>query len=412
MLKTITVDWLSDGFHSILCISSGEVYFKGGCMTTRVSDYPAVVLAAHEPPCLSVYQKTHRHHPENQQDPIRFRNLLKQLEESLRKKYPKRDIEPLMQPFYELAENHRFWNHTLDGLAVFGAPGHFSCYRLQEPVREIVVAAETFHTKPLLRVFQTYERYQLLSLTRAEIRLYEGTKDSLDELTLADGVPHTLVEALGEAMTTPHQTVASYGGTRGPAMHHGHGTKKDENALDAERFFRVVDKAILEHHSQQSGLPLLLAALGENQGLFRQISQNPFLMKEGIDINPDALKNGTLHARAWEVFEPQIRLRMDGLLQEFEAAQAKGMGSGDLEQVAAAAAGGKVGTLFIDSDVQVPGRLDRGSGAIELDDMGNPEVDDLLDDIGELVLEKGGTVRVIPSGRMPTMTGIAAIFRF
>ncbi|ACF45209.1 MAG: hypothetical protein OQK66_02030 [Prosthecochloris sp.] len=381
-------------------------------MSTRVSDYPAVVLAAHKPPCLSIYQKTHRHHPENQQDPIRFRNLVKQLEESLRKKYPKRDVAPLMQPFYDLAENHRFWNHTLDGLAVFGAPDHFSFYRLPEPVREIVVAAETFHTKPLLRVFQTYERYQVLSLTRSEVKLYEGTKDSFDELSLAESVPHTLTEALGEEITAPHQTVASYGGTKGPAMHHGHGAKKDESAIDAERFFRLVDKGILDHHSQQSGLPLLLAALGENQGLFRQISQNPFLMNEGIDFNPDALKNGSLHEKSWAVVEPQIRSRMDALLQEYEAAQPKGMGSGDLEQVAAAAAAGKVATLFIGSDVQVPGRLDRVSGAIELDELVDPEVDDLLDDIGELVLEKGGVVRVIPSDRMPTMTGIAAIFRF
>ena len=195
-------------------------------------------------------------------------------------------------------------------------------------------------------------------------------------------------------------------------MHHGHGAKKDESAIDAERFFRLVDKGILDYHSQHSGLPLLLAALGENQGLFRQISQNPFLMNEGIDFNPDALKNGSLHEKSWAVVEPQIRLRMDALLQEYEEAQPKGMGSGDLEQVAAAAAAGKVATLFIGGDVQVPGRLDRVSGAIELDELVDPEVDDLLDDIGELVLEKGGVVRVIPSDRMPTMTGIAAIFRF
>ena len=29
-----------------------------------------------EPPCLSLYQPTHRHHPDNLQDPIRFRNRM------------------------------------------------------------------------------------------------------------------------------------------------------------------------------------------------------------------------------------------------------------------------------------------------------------------------------------------------
>ena len=43
----------------------------------------AELTAAHQSPCLSLYQPTHRHHPENQQDPIRFRNLLKELETSI-----------------------------------------------------------------------------------------------------------------------------------------------------------------------------------------------------------------------------------------------------------------------------------------------------------------------------------------
>jgi hypothetical protein len=33
---------------------------------------------------------------------------------------------------------------------------------------------------------------------------------------------------------------------------------------DAQRFFRAVDQAILEHHSRTSGLPLILASLPEH----------------------------------------------------------------------------------------------------------------------------------------------------
>ncbi|HED31703.1 MAG TPA: hypothetical protein ENN50_08535 [Prosthecochloris aestuarii] len=382
-------------------------------MNARVSDYPAVVYAAQEPPCLSLYQGTHRHHPENQQDPIRFRNLLKNMESSLKKKYPMRDVAPLMQPLYELAEDHQFWNHTLDGLAIFSGHDFFKVHRLQEPVKDIVVVADSFHTKPLLRIYQTYERYQVLALTRGEVRMYEGTKDSLDELSLPEGFPRTLTEALGEEITAPHQTVASYGkGVRGPAMHYGHGSKKDEAEIDAERFFRVVDKAVVEHFSQTSGLPLLLAALPENQGMFRQIAQNKYLLDQGIEINPDALKKGSLHQRSWAVFEPQISSRIDALIGEYEEASSKGLGSGDLEQVAAAAVQGKVATLLIDNDVQVPGRLDVSTGDIVFDELIDPEVDDLLDDLGELVLQKGGMVRVIPSSMMPSPTGIAGVFRF
>ena len=92
-------------------------------MDSLIDDFSSGMFSAPEPPCVSLYQPTHRHHPDNQQDPIRFRNLVKTLEESLRRKYTARDIRPLIEPFHALADNERFWNRTLDGLAVLGAPG-------------------------------------------------------------------------------------------------------------------------------------------------------------------------------------------------------------------------------------------------------------------------------------------------
>jgi hypothetical protein len=40
----------------------------------------AELASDQQPPCLSLYQPTHRSRPENQQGPIRFRNLVKELE--------------------------------------------------------------------------------------------------------------------------------------------------------------------------------------------------------------------------------------------------------------------------------------------------------------------------------------------
>ena len=100
-------------------------------MNSLLNDYAAGILRTPEPPCLSLYQPTHRHHPDNQQDPIRFRNLLKALEESLRQKYSTCDVRPLLERFQTLAEDHSFWNYTLDGLALLAGPGVFRVYRPQ-----------------------------------------------------------------------------------------------------------------------------------------------------------------------------------------------------------------------------------------------------------------------------------------
>jgi hypothetical protein len=385
-------------------------------MNTLEKDYAAGLLDNCDPPCLSLYQPTHRHHPENQQDPIRFGNLVKALEESLLQQFPKDEIRPLLEPFLALADDHDFWNHTLDGLAVLGARGMFRVYTLQRPVAALAVVANSFHTKPLMRILQSADRYHVLGLNRNEIKFFEGNRDALDEIEPARGVPRTITEALGEEeLTEPHQTVASYGGVgvgHSP-MHHGHGGKEFEVDSDAERFFRAVDRAVLEHHSQPSRLPLILAALPEHHHMFYDVSHNPFLIPECIDIHPDALSSvDELRERAWRLMEPRYLARLAALVEEFGNARSKGLGEDELSQVAKAVVGGRVATLLIEARREVPGRINAGTGDIELDNLSHPEVDDVLDDLGTLSLRMGGQVVIVPAERMPTQTGIAAVYRY
>jgi hypothetical protein len=158
--------------------------------------------AAAEPPCLSLYQPTHRHHPENQQDPIRFRNLVKQLEQSLLQKHEAPQVATMLEPFRTLADNRDFWNNTLDGLAVFGAPGVFQVFGLQRTVSELAIVADSFHTKPLWRFLQSTDRYQVLALSLDRIRLFEGNRDVLDEIDLAPGVPRNARAAIWNVGST------------------------------------------------------------------------------------------------------------------------------------------------------------------------------------------------------------------
>jgi hypothetical protein len=388
---------------------------RGDKVNTLDKDYAAGLLDNCHPPCLSLYQPTHRHHPDNQQDPIRFGNLVKALEESLLQQFQEDEIRPLLEPFLALADDRDFWNHTLDGLAVLGAKGIFRVYNLQRPVAELAVVADSFHTKPLMRILQSADRYHVLGLNRQAIKLFEGNRDALDEIEPAQGVPRTITQALGEELTEPHQTVASYGGVGGghSPMHHGHGGKESEVDIDAERFFRAVDRAVLEHHSQPSGLLMILAALPEHHHLFHDVSRNPFLLPESIDIHPDALSSiDELRQRAWQLIEPRYLARLAALVEAFGNARSKGLGDDELAQVAKAVVGGRVATLLIEARREVPGRINAATGDIEFDDLAHPEVDDVLDDLGALALKMGGQVVVVPTERMPTETGIAAIYRY
>lgn len=380
-------------------------------MNSLAQDYPAILFGDYEPPCLSLYQPTHRQHPENAQDAIRFRNLVKKMGESLRQKYPQREIKSLLQPFEALAEDRAFWNHSEDGLAVLSAPGLFRVYKLQRPIVELVVVADSLHTKPLMRIMQSADRYQILGLNRNAFKLFEGNRDALDEIEPIEGVPQTAAEQLGEKVGGPERTKRVYG-RAGSAIQHGTDVKQDADDRDTTLFFRAVDQAVFQHYSQPSGLRLILAALPEHHHRFRTISRNPLLMKEAIDIHPDALSLDALRERAWQLVQPYYLKRLAGFVDAFGAATANGQGTDDPGDIAAAAIAGRIATLLIEADRLIPGSIDAASGKITADDLNHPEVDDVLDDLGERVVKAGGEVVIVPAERMPTRTGAAAIYRF
>jgi len=376
---------------------------RGQEITSLTTDVLKELSATENGPCLSLYQPTHRRHPENQEDPIRFRNLVKELEASLHQKYPAAEARQLLEPFHALAQDVDFWNHALEGLAVLGAPRFFRALRFSQPVDELVVVADSFHTKPLRRFLQTADRYHVLSLSLHGIRLFEGNRRTLDEVDMTKAGPGTIDQTTGEE---------SADGGAGLPLRHGLGGKGNEADNEADRYFRAVDRAVLEHYSRPSGLPLILAALPEHHHRFHEVSQNPFLVAEGIRINPESLSTDKLREHAWEVLEPQYQARLETLHGEFEQARARGAGSDVLAEVAAAAVAGRVATLMVEAGREIAGRLDVETGRIEKAALGAPDVDDMLDDLGELVTKMGGTVLVVPAERVSLPTGLAATYRY
>ncbi|MEO7050901.1 MAG: hypothetical protein ABI128_04475 [Rhodanobacter sp.] len=384
-------------------------------MDQLANDYPHVILAQHAAPCLSLYQPTHRRHPENLQDPIRFGNLVKQLTQSLQIKYPQRDVAPLLAPLLALAKDSKFWNQSLDGLAVLAAPDFFRVYRLQRPVAELALVADSFHTKPLLRIVQSADRYHVLGINRHEARLFEGNRDSFDEIALAPEVPRTVDDALDRNVERNRdRATRTYGPIKPQAMgrHGASDVKQDGIRADTEHFFRAVDRSVLEHHSRPTGLPLLLAAMPEHHHLFRAVSRNPNLLEESIDVHPNDLGVDALRERVWEQLQPYYLERLGGLLDRFHAAGHRELATDDLAASATAAVSGRIDALLLEAGRQIPGRMDAVSGSITLGELDDPEVDDLLDDLGERVLANGGEVIMVPTERMPTRTGLAAIYRY
>lgn len=134
-------------------------------------------------------------------------------------------------------------------------------------------------------------------------------------------------------------------------------------------------------------------------------------MEKGLTTNPEGLPLDQIRQHIWEIIEPQVQAREVAMVDAFATAKAYGLGSDVLGEVSEAAANGRVASLMIESGRQIAGRLNEQTGKVSTADISDADVDDLLDDLGELVEAMGGEVNVIPPERMPGKTGLAATFR-
>lgn len=369
-----------------------------------VNDFPNEIINLQKGPFVSIYQPTHRQKPESMQDSIRFKNLMQKIEKSLKQDYEDVDIDAIMKPLSQILEDNVFWNHSKNGLAVLVNQDKCLVYRLDKKVYELAVVSDSFHIKPLIKVFQSAERYHVLTLSRTKFKLYEGNRYGFEEFKIAEDVPTTLKEVIGEDITEAHM---SSGGQGIDAL----GDKQAQINKDTEKFFRYVDKFITERYSNTTKKPLVLVALTEHQADFRSISRNIHLLDEGVKVDPDSLKGDELKKGVWTVLEPLYIDRTEKLVERYEHARAKSLGTDDIAKIAKATVESRIDTILIEAERIIKGKILEDGKLLKVDE-DELTHEDVLDDIAEAVYRSGGEVVVIPRERMPSTTGAASIYRY
>jgi len=207
-----------------------------------------ILLAEQHPPCFSLYMSTHRTHPANAQDAPLFRTLITEFD-SVREQYNKdATVQAVFAKFDKLTDDYSFWQHTLEGLAVFATPVAFHVYRLNRSMKPMTMVGDRFYTMPLKKYLQSADRFHVLVLSANEAKLYEGNRYQIDELALTenDDIPATMIDALDHELRDLHATLASYRTATGEKWDgpQNHGLKKAALNNDVEQFFRDIDRAV------------------------------------------------------------------------------------------------------------------------------------------------------------------------
>ncbi len=300
---------------------------------------------------VSLFMPTHRFGAGIEADKLRWKNLLTGVERVLTERLRRPEVEALLAPARELQEDALAWQHMSDGLAMFLRPDWHRTYRVPAPMPAMATVGDHLVAGPMLRLLSGDEHFLVLAVSQREIRLLEGSRNSVDEVQLAD-VPTSLKDVIepqdprSDAMARP----AANAGRGGPAVFYGHGAG-DQHLKNVEvtQFLRAVSTGLREVLAGQTA-PMVLVGLDQLVAAYRDVNSYEHVVDEVIDHHPDELSPDELHQMAWPVIEQQLRQKRETVIEHFHELNGTGRVSSDLAAVSAAAGEGRVETLFVQAD--------------------------------------------------------------
>jgi hypothetical protein len=387
-----------------------------------------ILLAAAGPHCVSLYMPTHRTGREIREDGTRFANLIRRTEDELRAKGVKGlKLQSVIDSLGEMRQDGVFWQNQSDGLAIFfdGFEEGRKVFRLPLAFKEQVVIAQRPHVRPLLPLFQGDGRFFILVASQNSVRLFEGSRFSVNELK-DDRLPRNLQDALD--IDEYQQSLqfssmrgadigAGAGGSRGTAAFHGHGegtmaVKKSDELIP---YFRRIDDALGELFGVEEA-PLVFAGVEYLFPLFKEASSYNNLVDEPITGNFDIAPPQDLHARAWPLVEGRFHRLRDAELERLRTPQDPRPHSTDLAEILSGARVGRVETLFLAENREEFGHVafDEETGELreEVRSADEGRGEDLLNVAAVETLRTGGKVFTVPADQLPGESSAAARFRW
>lgn len=383
-------------------------------MTDAISNSELrALLEVSSGPCVSIFIPTHRSGPETQQGPIRLKNMLREITQGLTVaglRSP--EIQKLLAPAASLQNDHEFWQHQSDGLAVFVSPQFFRSYRLPVEFQEIAVLSDHFHLKPMFPFFTAEDRFYVLALSQNQVRLFQGTRTEIKEKSL-EGIPRSLSEALTgvqpEKALQYHTAAASEAVPR-PAIYHGR-AEDIASEPNLQAYFREIDRALCSLLKEEQA-PLILATVESLVPIYRQVNHYAFLEEQSVQGNPDHSMPEDLHSRAWPIAAAHFRKVQERAAAQYIELQGTPRTSSDLREIILAARDGRIATLFVPLGVQRWGQFDSGARQVELHETPSAGDEDLLNVAATHTLAGRGKVFAVSTDSMPVPESAAAIFRY
>jgi hypothetical protein len=251
------------------------------------------------------------------------------------------------------------------GIVVFhsteGFDGEVGFIKVQSSINDLVIVADSYHIKPLIRIRNNVRGFFVVTMSSRAINVLienSGHLIKLDSYRNEPGIDGT--------------------------------NKKDPN-----NFFLNASQELNKLFAAYR-LPIILAGVKDHIGHMKKLLNQSMLMSESIVGNVEKMKSIELQERVYKILTPHYEQQELGALRELDIAMAREHAITYLEDIAISAVCGKIKKLFVVENRFEWGSINKHTGEIFIAPRQvNAHDDDVLDDLCQIVLEKGGEVVVV-----------------
>lgn len=297
----------------------------------------------------------------------RWKQSLLKAEGFLLKDYTRSFVYTFMEPLRH-ATVFQVLEPLDKGLIVFHSTTEQGFMRVQTNITDLVVVADSFHIKPLLRIRNTERGYFVIGLSPQQVTLFVETNSHLYRL-----------DSIRNPLSVEQQNSAR-----------SKSALKDFFSTSAQQ----IAKTITEHK-----LPVIFAGTSDSIDLMRKILNNQNILDDVIIANASTIETEVIRERCFEILEPYYRKKELEAVYDLNLAVKKNQAITYIEDIAVSAVYGKIVKLYVIENKHLWGKINKQTGEIFISPKQiDSHEDDLLDDICQIVLSKGGDIVILRDG--------------
>ena len=343
--------------------------------------------------CISILMPVAPPGKGDEENKIRFKNLLQKAEEELIGfGMKKNETEERLKDIRELSSHPSFFRNINGGIAVYISKDFTKVIPLPNNMPEKVTIGDNFFIKPLLPSLHGNGEYFVLGISKSNARLFSASKNSIFEIDISN-ITKEAQKQIDMIDSEKHFALHSATGGGSGTIFHG----QDNSALEKDlikQYFRLIDeglKDILNKHEY----PLVLAGVEYLLPIYQEVNKYKNILAEGINGNPDDLEPQILQNKSWKIMEPVFKEEMLNDIEKFNSLNGTGNASGNIEEILGKAEYGQVESLFINTK-----------------DIFSGDCSDLLNKAALNTIKNNGKVYGIDTNELLSNLSVAAVYRY